>query len=269
MRIMAMMRSDPADTGQRVGASVPANAWMSLERAEKLPEILARLILRQITQSEMAPGERLPPEAQMVAQFGAGRASLREALRILEIHGIIRIKAGPKGGPRVTELSASQFGQTTTMYLQRTGATFEELIEARLVIEPVMARLAAERLTDLNAERLRSATARGWEAIDAPANVWSEATEQFHAVVAGASGNKVLDLHASSLISIERQRLGPMFAAREDREQILKVHDRIASAILRTDGDAAESLARKHIQADLRVMSSLIAAELARLIEWR
>ncbi len=246
-----------------------ASAWLSLERAEKLPELLARRILRQITQPGMAPGERLPPEAQMLAELGAGRASLREALRILEIHGIIRIKAGPQGGPRVLELSASHFGQTATMYLQRAGATFEELLEARLVIEPVMARLAAERLTETNASRISKATRRGWDAIDAAADEWSQATEEFHAIVAGASGNKVLDLHASSLISIERQRLGPMFVDRKHREEILRVHDRIADAILNGDGGAAEALVRKHIQADVRVMKSLIAVELARLVEWR
>src|SRR5882762_9208682 len=87
------------------------DAWMGMERAEKIPEILARRILRQITQKEMAAGDRLPSEAEMLAQFGAGRASLREALRILEIHGIIRIKPGPHGGPRVTDLTPSDFGQ--------------------------------------------------------------------------------------------------------------------------------------------------------------
>ena len=59
------------------------DAWMGMERAEKIPEILARRILRQITQRGMAAGDRLPSEAEMLAQFGAGRASLREALRIL------------------------------------------------------------------------------------------------------------------------------------------------------------------------------------------
>src|ERR1700736_6208529 len=125
---------------------VRTDAWLGMERAEKIPEILARHILKEITQKGLAAGDRLPSEAEMLAQFGAGRASLREALRILEIHGIIRIKPGPHGGPRVTDLTPSDFGQTMTVYLQRSGATLQAIIEARLVIEPMMVRLAAQRL---------------------------------------------------------------------------------------------------------------------------
>ena len=107
------------------------DAWMGMERAEKIPEILARRMLREITQKGMKAGDRLPSEAEMLAQFGAGRASLREALRILEIHGVIRIKPGPHGGPRVTDLSPSDFGQTMTVYLQRSGAALQAWVRHR------------------------------------------------------------------------------------------------------------------------------------------
>lgn len=240
-----------------------------MERAEKVPELIARRILKEITQQNMGAGDRLPPEAEMLARFGAGRASLREALRILEIHGIIRIKPGPQGGPRVTNPSAADFGQTTTVYLQRAGASFQDLLEARLVVEPVMARLAAERLTPESAQRLRAVTALGWDAIDASAAEWSTAIEDFHAIVAGASGNRVLDLHASSLVSIERNREGPMFVDRKDRERTLRIHDKIADAILRRDGAAAEELSRKHIQAVAKEMEAHIAHHLSEKIEWK
>lgn len=258
-----------ANSTEQKAETSPADAWLGMERAEKIPEILARRILREITQKRMRAGDRLPSEGEMLGQFGAGRASLREALRILEVHGIIRIKPGPHGGPRVTDLSPTDFGQTTTVYLHRAGAQFHELLEARLVVEPIMARLAAQRLTKDTAERLRSAAAWGWDALDASAEVWSAATEEFHTVVAGASGNRVLDLQASSLISIERNRVGPIFNDRKDRERTLRVHDRIAEAILNRDGDAAEELSRKHIQAVARLMEKNLAHHLAETIEWR
>jgi len=245
------------------------DAWLEMERAEKMPELIARRILREITQRGMQAGDRLPAEAEMLAELRAGRASLREALRILEIHGIIRIKPGPQGGPRVTRLSASDFGQTATVYLQRAGANFQELLEARLIMEPVMARLAAERLTAETADRIRAATAWGWDAVEASARVWSAATEEFHAVVAGASGNRVLDLHSSSLISIERNRVGTIFTERGDRERALRIHDKIADAILSRDGAAAEELSRKHIRAVAKVMEANIGHQLTEKIEWR
>jgi len=267
--MIAMVSKRIVPTDQRSAEQDRDGAWLEMDRAEKVPELIARRILREITQKGMGAGDRLPPEASMLAQFGAGRASLREALRILEIHGIIRIKPGPQGGPRVTNPSAADFGQTTTVYLQRAGASFQELLEARLVVEPVMARLAAERLTAENADRLRAASARGWEAVDASTHEWSAAIEEFHAVVAGASGNRVLDLHASSLISIERNREGPAFIDRKDRERTLRIHDKIADAILRRDGAAAEELSRKHIQAVAKLTEAELGHHLAEMIEWK
>lgn len=259
------MSTKPLDTSEQART----NAWLGMDRPEKIPEMLARRILREISQRKMAPGDRLPPEAEMLAEFGAGRASLREALRILEIHGVIRIKPGPHGGPRVTGVSRSDYGHTTTIYLQRTGATFRDLLEARLLTEPAMVRLAAERLTDETAERIRATAAWGWEALDSAPEDWSLATEEFHAVVAGASGNRVLDLQASSLISIERKHVGPIFTDRKDRERTLRVHDKIAEAILGGDADQAEELARKHVKAVMKLMTGQIGRQLDDTVEWK
>src|SRR2546427_3271835 len=118
MMTMVTKRQRSADTEPGDLERARNDAWLGMERTEKIPEIVARRILKQITQSGMVAGDRLPSEAEMLAQLGIGRASLREALRILETHGIIRIKPGPRGGPRVTDMSPSDFGQTVTVYLQ-------------------------------------------------------------------------------------------------------------------------------------------------------
>jgi GntR family transcriptional regulator, transcriptional repressor for pyruvate dehydrogenase complex len=245
-----------------------ADAWMGMERTEKIPELLARRILRQITQNGLQAGDRLPAEARMLEELGSGRASLREALRILEIHGVIRIKPGPQGGPRVTGLSASDLGQTMTLYLQRNGADFRDLVEARMTLEPVMAALAAKRLTAENADRIRHAVVVGWEAVDGSPDVWSDATQLFHTVVASASRNRVLDLQASSLISIERTRVGPVFGERTHRVQTLRVHDKIAEAILNGEETRASTLTRKHLQVVAKVMEDHFDQYLDEKITW-
>jgi GntR family transcriptional repressor for pyruvate dehydrogenase complex len=245
------------------------SAWLGMERAEKVPEIVARKILREIVDRGLVTGDRLPPEAVMLARFGVGRASLREALRILEIHGMIRIKPGPQGGPVVTKTTAADYGQTTTLYLHRSESTFGELVEARRVIEPIMARLAAERLTDERAERLREAQAAGWDALNATAGEWSAASEFFHTVLAGATGNRVLDLYAGALVAIERNRLEPLFTNVEDRKRTLRVHDRIAEALLARDPDQAEDLTRRHMAALAKVWARDYQRQMNETIEWR
>ena len=202
------------------------DAWLNLDRTDKIPDILARRILRAIVDGRLEAGARLPAEAEMLASFGVGRASLREALRILETHGLIRIKSGPRGGPVVTELSES-------------------------------------------AERLQEAAKKGWEALDAPADVWSRASEEFHAAMNAGSDNPVLDLYANALISIERNRLGPLFAERADRIRTVRVHDKIAQAILEKDPAKAEERMRRHVQALAKLWHDEYAREMGSVIEWR
>jgi GntR family transcriptional regulator, transcriptional repressor for pyruvate dehydrogenase complex len=242
-------------------------AWLNFERVEKVPELVARHILRDIVDRGLSAGDHLPPEASMISQFGVGRASLREALRILEIHGLIRIRTGAGGGPVVTDVSSTEFGRMTSLYLFRAGGTYEELIEARMVIEPMMVRLAAERLTDETAQRLRDVVEESEASADAPATVWYALMEQFHAVIAGMTGNHVLDLFAAALVGIERRRLGPVYQP-GDRATALNVHRRIAEAILAQNASQAEQLARRHVLENARTLRDKYQVLLDERIHW-
>ena len=102
---------------------------------------------------EYHPGACCRRRRRCSERYGVGRASLREALRILEVHGLIKIKPGPGGGPMVDQVDSRDFGRTTSFFFQVLGATIGDLLEARTVIEPMMARLAAQRMTPENAGR--------------------------------------------------------------------------------------------------------------------
>ena len=117
----------------------------SLQRPEKVFEVVARDIVREIQSKHLEPGSMLAPEAQMLVEYNVGRGSLREALRVLEVHGLIAMKPGPKGGPVVGEVTSSSFGRMASLYFQAGAMTFNELMEARTTLEPTLARLAAER----------------------------------------------------------------------------------------------------------------------------
>src|SRR3954454_19262155 len=115
-----------------------------IKRGAKIAEYLAQAIVHEIVSRKLAPGTLLPSEAQMIEDYGVGRGSLREALRILEVQGIIALKPGPNGGPVVEETDVRDFGRMSSLFFHLNGATFNQLLEARLALEPLMVRLAAE-----------------------------------------------------------------------------------------------------------------------------
>ena len=128
-------------------------------RTAPLPEarqIIAHDLVGQITARQAGPGLALPPEAEMVKAYGVGRATLREALRLLEVQGLLSMWPGPGGGPVVSTLGAADFARVASLYLQVSGATKGEIIAARVELEACMARLAAEAQDPAGLAALRS-----------------------------------------------------------------------------------------------------------------
>ncbi|HEY7173726.1 MAG TPA: GntR family transcriptional regulator, partial [Micromonosporaceae bacterium] len=154
-----------------------------------MSEVIARDIVRRIAAERLEPGAQLPPEAKMLEEYRVGRGSLREALRILEVHGLISIKPGPRGGPTVDQVRTRNFGRMASLFFQMDGVTFRELIEARLAIEPLLARRAAECAEP---ELLRE-LAR-FETIPRADEEYLRQAVDFHKYVAILSGNRIMSL---------------------------------------------------------------------------
>lgn len=220
---------------------------VAIPRSGKVSERIAREILADIVDTEMAVGAVLPSESLMLDRYKVGRASLREALRILEVHDFIRVKPGPGGGPVVGSVTEGGFGRTSTFFFQATRATLSDLIEARATIEPLMARIAAERLTPEGEEALRAAVTDAKGAVDLHGPRWGLASACFHTTIGQLTGNRILELHSGSLVHIQNERLRSIFPV-GDRSGVLKVHDRIAAAVLSRDGAEAERLMHRHMQ---------------------
>jgi DNA-binding FadR family transcriptional regulator len=262
------VRDVVGDMATAEGERLDRRAWLQLQRSEKVPTLLARRIQREIVEQRFAPGDMLDAEAVMLARFGVGRASLREALRILENHGIVRIKPGPGGGPVVAEVTSDDWGRSMSIHLHSARATFRDLLEARIIMEPVVARLAAARMTPDQEARIRATARDGWDSLGSTADEWADSTERFHDAVAAASGNPVVGLFSASLISIHRARVGSTFPNRE-REATCKIHDRIADAICARDEDRAERLTRAHIRELVAAIEAWMPNQMGELIDWR
>jgi DNA-binding FadR family transcriptional regulator len=117
------------------------------ETKQKAATRLARTIVRTIQEEGLQPGDRYLSEAEALKRHGVARATFREALRFLEIQGVVRVKAGPKGGAVVARPSWPNLASTLALLLQFEDAALSQVLEARCVIEPGMAILVVENAT--------------------------------------------------------------------------------------------------------------------------
>ncbi len=235
------------------------------QRTEKVAESVAREIVQDIHRNNLEPGATLPPESAMLERFGVGRGSLREALRILEVNGLVVLKPGPRGGPVVAPHDPAAFGQMMTLHLQALGATYRQLLDARLEYEAVLARMAAER--EEAADILRAAMAADPAAAGDDAE-YTAATGGFHRAVGLASGNPVLALGADAIYAIWSVRVTRVLYPPDHREDVLKDHAAIARAIERRDPKRAERVMREHMERYKQFCEERYPARMDDLVDW-
>jgi GntR family transcriptional regulator, transcriptional repressor for pyruvate dehydrogenase complex len=247
--------------------SSAASPSSQLPRGEKVASRVARLIVRDIVERDREPGDALESEAAMLGRFGVSRASLREALRILETQGLITIKPGPGGGPSVGAVDSRDFGRMATLFFQVLRVDLGSVVEARLVIEPVMAELAAERHDpELNGQLQANVDAHK---VDLPDAEWLAVTQAFHAMVCGMSGNPLLNLLAGALKDIYTDRVAGFVFPPENRDHVVKVHREIGRAIIKGDGKTARRLMHDHMATLAKFFEERYPGLMSELVDWR
>lgn len=237
------------------------------KRTEKVAEAVAREILKDVRDRRLSPGATLPSETAMLERFGIGRGSLREALRILEVNGLVRLKPGPHGGPVVAPFDPSNFGQMMTLHLQSLGTTYRQLLAARVEYETLLARKAAEEDGDIAGQLVREA-AGGPEPFAAGDHPYAAAARDFHEAVGKASGNPVIALAASSIYAIWTVRVTAVLYPPEERSLVYEQHGAIARAIEKHDAKRAERLMREHMTSYQEYCESRYPARMDDIVDW-
>ena len=236
------------------------------QRTEKVAETVARQILQDIRRNNLAPGATLPAESAMLERFGVGRGSLREALRILEVNGLVTLKPGPRGGPVVAAHDPTSFGQMMTLHLQSLGATYRQLLDARVEYEVMLARKAAEREGEEAAQILKAATATAPVTTDD--TDYAIATADFHHSLGEASGNPVLALVADSIYAIWTVRVTRVLYPVDQRDEVVRQHEAIGRAIEKHDVKRAERLMREHMRLYQAYCETRYPARMEDLVDW-
>ena len=233
-----------------------------------MSERIASLLVDDIIRDRLGPGDRLPNEQAMAERFQVGRGSVREALRLLEVHGMIKLRLGPRGGPEITAVDPREVGRTLSLYLSLRGATIEELVQTRLILEPKVARLAAENRSGEDERRLKAALAAE-EASSSHDSGYIDAANEFHYVLATMTGNRVLDLVATALKDLYTRRIVNDGVAQEAAgPSICLEHKEIGEAILRGDADKAEKLMLSHMEFYVDRVRSVAPGFVTSRISW-
>src|SRR5437867_3164133 len=173
----------------------------SQARAPKTALLVARRIVRDIERMDLGPGDKLPPEKIMFQEYQIGRGTLREALRFLELQGILSLKPGPGGGPVVERPDASNLATLLVLLLQFSDARYQTVVEARSGLEPIMAELAARRITPEGLVDLAESVSTMERHLD-DHSVFLEANKRFHDIIAWSSGNALFGYLVDALIGV-------------------------------------------------------------------
>lgn len=236
--------------------------------ALKASEEVARRIVDDLIDHGYGVGDRFPPEAQMLDQYEVSRETLREGLRLLEVQGLISIRRGPGGGPFVAPVNAAYLARSASLYFHVAGATYEELFETWLLLEPSMVgRLARLHRREGIQAALRPFLASGPPPVD-DMNSYFDAATNFHGVLSKLNPNRVLVLISQAVEHIATERVvadwDPVVARRTFDED----HANIAKAIIRGHARRAEELAREHIQHVLDRYIDANPSGRSRVVEW-
>ena len=152
---------------------------------DALPDQIASRLIALITERQLKAGDRLPPERELAATMGVSRSSLREALRALAMLGVAEMRQGD--GTYLTNLQPDSLMRSVGLVLALSDSGLEELFEARKLVEPGLAELAAERISRRGRRRAaRAAPRRTHDALDDPeAFMWADI--ELHAKIARAA----------------------------------------------------------------------------------
>ena len=249
------------EADHELASGVPRPVW-------KTSEVVAFAMVRDIVKDGLQSGDRMPLEAEMVEQYGVSRESLREALRLLEAQGIVTIRRGPGGGPVVGRASSMNLARTMTLYFQLAGATYEELLEAWRMLEPLAAELAAR-----NPDRSLVAQTLGVhvQPFDDHGDVavYQAHSNGLHFSVIELADNPVLALVVGAIGDIIRTHVIVRIDPFDVRRLIDDDHAAIADAVMAGDPGRARALMLAHIDGLAPIYRAHWDGDLGEIIEWK
>jgi GntR family transcriptional repressor for pyruvate dehydrogenase complex len=236
-------------------------------KSDKVSQHIIDQIRNAIFEGRLKPGDKLPTERELIEKFKVSKATLREALRSLEVLGFLEIRKGVFGGPFVTEVDMVKARDSFTNLLLFKNLSLEDLSEVRLLLEPYIAEKATLAITQEDLHRLEKLIKDSEHTINNNISFASREDEiEFHRIIASITGNPILMFildFVENLLIDTKEILKP---GREFSGKVLRAHKRIYKGLLERNVKKVREEMVRHIR---EVERDLLAAHKERRFEKR
>ncbi len=221
---------------------------MELQEIKKnrVYETIVSQVQTLIAQGRLQKGDRLPPERDLVESFSVSRASVREAICVLESLGLVESRVG--SGTYVTSTNVENLIQPLALAILQEQDNIREIFEVRRIIEPYLALQAAERATESQVDDLLEIIGRHEEMV-ARGEAGSEADSEFHLAIAKAARNQVFLRLIDGIHDLLGKTRDSRFQTGGRPKLSLNGHQKVCEAIQKRDGSTAQSAMYEHLKA--------------------
>jgi GntR family transcriptional repressor for pyruvate dehydrogenase complex len=222
----------------------PKLSEISIPRGASVAETIVKEVARQAIEGKIKLGQKLPPEGELAETWGVARSSVREAFRVFQMLGVIEAKPG-RGTILVN--TAPLFALIDWSHFTRPEF-IKDIVGARLVLEPVLAAMAARRGDPAAIQAIQDTIDAGYRAIG------DQEALDFHTAVAAAAGNETLLLTTRLLRSLYQESARTTRRKPENYHALLADHERILQAIRDGDAERAARESEHHMKHGLDIV---------------
>lgn len=237
-------KASPAPARQPRDEHSPAVVFRPARPRRAFEEIIGQ-IKAMIEDGTLQPGDRLPPERALAEQFAVSRNTVREALRMLEIAGIVQLRRGASGGSFISPQGSSLDAGTLSNALEVTDFSLANIVETLRDLSSITAATAIERMSDEDIAKLEDNVQRAAELTEA--GEWEEKMRvslQFYAIMAEATENPVLVLIVRTLLDVTEKLILRVGVTHDD--SIVRSRRALLKALRARDSDAALAELARH-----------------------
>lgn len=226
---------------------------------------VARRIADELAQDRVSPGEILDGEAELMTRYGVSRATLREALRLLQFLGLVEIKMGRSGGTMLREPTAEHLAPILTLYLQFAGCTWRQLHEAYAEIKPHIVAAAARNRTPEQAADLEALLAEHLTLpIREQAALLPALVQAYHAM----SNNPMLSLIGRAFETVVLSQSAISDTSPESLPKVIETTRLLAQEIVNGNEARALRIAQRQGEAALALRQEHHPEQLDSVISW-